>query len=128
MYVRYSVEIMYENSLSRIFGKNFMKVTVILKSWFDERWVIGESKFSFSTLLCMQWYHQLYHSARVENLSKNHCFYGKLNIFPVKSKVLLKKLLKSRFHGNFWEWSRVIVLFHTHSMEIAAIWFSLTHF
>ena len=27
--------------------------------------------------------------------------------------VLLKKLLKSWFHENFWAWSRIIVLFHT---------------
>ena len=39
-------------------------------------------------------------------------FYGKIKIFYVKSTVLLNKLLKSWFHGNFWEWSRFIILFH----------------
>ena len=33
-----------------------------------------------------------------------HCFYGKFNIFSVKSTSILKKLLKSWFHGNFWAW------------------------
>ena len=31
----------------------------------------------------------------------------------VKVTVLLRKLLKSWFDGNFWAWSRVLVLFHT---------------
>ena len=34
----------------------------------------------------------------------DHCFYWKINTLSVKSKVFLKKLLKRRFHGNFWGW------------------------
>ena len=43
----------------------------------------------------------------------DHCFLRKIYIFSVKSTTLLKKLLKRWFHGNFWAWSRFIVLFHT---------------
>ena len=47
----------YGNSLSRIFGKNFVKVTVLLnklliKSWFDEIFFRWERISRFSTL-CM---------------------------------------------------------------------------
>ena len=44
---------------------------------------------------------------------QDHSFDGKFNIFFVKSTFLLKKLLKSSFHGNFWAWSRFIAFFHT---------------
>ena len=60
----------------------------------------------------------------------DHHFYGKIAIFSVKSTVLLKKLLKSWFHGNFWAWSRFIVLFHTvcvrpkfRNFHIVEFWF-----
>ena len=47
----------YGNSLSRIFGKNFVKVTVLLnklvKSWFDEIFFWWERIFRFSTLWLM---------------------------------------------------------------------------
>ena len=38
--------------------------------------------------------------------------YGKINIFSVKSTILLNKLLKRWFHEKFWVWSHFIVLFH----------------
>ena len=40
----HSVEITEILSRSRIFGKNFVKVTILLKSWFDEIF-FGESRF-----------------------------------------------------------------------------------
>ena len=46
----------YGNSLSRIFGKNFVKVTVLLnkllKSWLDEIFLWWERISRFSTLCC----------------------------------------------------------------------------
>ena len=47
----------------------------------------------------------------------DHCFCGKFKTFSVKSTFLLKKLVKSWFHGNFWAWSRFIVFFHTVSFH-----------
>ena len=40
----------YGNFLSSIFGKNLVKVTVLLRSWFDEKnWWEGISRFSTQT-------------------------------------------------------------------------------
>ena len=51
----------------------------------------------------------------------DHHFYGKIAIFFRQINVFsaLKKLLKRWFHGNFWAWSRFIVLFHTVSTNYA---------
>ena len=50
----------YGNSLSGIFGKNFVKVTVLLnkllKSWFDEIFFRWERISRFSTLWCSSQY------------------------------------------------------------------------
>jgi len=44
----------------------------------------------------------------------DHYFYGKINIFSVKSTFLLK----SWFHEIFWAWSRFSVLFHTVQLQL----------
>ena len=46
-------------------------------------------------------------------IKRDHDFYGKINIFSVKSTFLLKKLLNSWFHEKKFAWSRFVVLFHT---------------
>ena len=77
--------------------------------------------------VCSSWFHEKflsviqYHSLEKCTIKRDHDFYGKINIFSVKATYLLKKLLKSWFHEIFWEWSRFIVLFHTHSVVISKI-------
>ena len=50
----------------------------------------------------------------------DHHLNWKIIIFSVKSTFLLKKLLKSWFHGNFWAWSRFIVIFNTVHSQLFA--------
>ena len=53
-------------------------------------------------------------SVKIQNFFWDSDFpWFQFKIFSVKSTILLKKLLKSWFHGNFWVWSRFTVLFHT---------------
>ena len=74
----------FRNSLLRIFGKNFVKATFLLKKWFDEiffRW--DQSKFFIST-----------------NTQWGNCWNLVSRTFGknfVKVTFLLKKLLKSWF-------------------------------
>ena len=44
-------------------------------------------------------------------IKRDHHFSGTINIFSVKSTVLLKKLLKGWFHEIFWAWSHFTVFF-----------------
>ena len=68
----------YGNSLSRIFGKNFVKVTVllnkVLKSWFDEIFYKWERISRFSTL----W---KYYKLQSLSLQKNQPSFRQIN-FP----------------------------------------------
>ena len=96
----------YGNSLSRIFGENFVKVTdlldKLLKSWFHE-------------IFCCQ----MQMDAKIREINwfrtKSHkLFLRKIHNFSVKSTFLLKKLLTTNwFYGNFWAWSRLFVVIFT---------------
>ena len=82
----------YRNFLSRFFGKNFVKATHLLNF--------------VKSLLSRNFCHKVTVWKSRKKHDHDHCFYGKINIFSVRSTFLLKKLLKSWFHGNFWTWSR----------------------
>ena len=56
-------------------------------------------------------------------VKRNHDFYGKVNIFSVKST---KKLLKSWFHEIFWVSPHFIVFFHTQLWSVNLHW-SIAH-
>ena len=90
---------LFDAQCAHFFRKNFVKATVLLnkslKSWFDEIFFQWEQIIHFSTLCCAQ-------CGKCGNsLSR---FFGK-NF--VKVTVLLKKLLKSWFHENFFQWERI---------------------
>ena len=90
----------------------------LLKSWFKESFLVWPSftaLFHFCGLSIYvekkKWFHRI--SLRNDSwqclprtvwkrtIKRDHYFYGKFNIFFAKSTSLLKKLLKSWFHGNF---------------------------
>ena len=77
----------YGNLLSHIFGKNFVKVTFLLKSWFDEIF-FGESKF-FNFPQC----------AELQKFTLTH-FWQKFR----ESNVFTKELLKNWFDEIFFRW------------------------
>ena len=60
---------------------------------------------------------------------KHSIFTEKSTFFPVKSTLLLNKLVKSWFHGNSWVWSRFIVLFaQCFSVSPHTLWQILSFF
>ena len=77
---------------------------------FDKRFVIVTIFFLYFPVKLTEFIH---HSAVWKSCQKRvHCFSGKINISSIKSTFLLKKLLKSWFHGNFWEWLHFIVFYY----------------
>ena len=90
----------YANSLSRIFGENFVKITVLLNkllnSWFDEIFLWWERISRFSTVNCLL----------LRTLQSKKYF--------VKSTLVIY-LVKPLFSRNFWQnWVKVnFRIFHT---------------
>ena len=91
----------YKNEMFGVFREN-KSVIIMQWHWFHER-----TDFYMPDKSNTVWKSRQKH---------NHCFY-KSTFFSRQIKDLLKRLLKSRFHGNLWAWSRFIVLFHTVSVS-----------
>ena len=108
----------YGNSLLRIFGKNVVKLTVLLnkllKSWFDEIFFRCERIFYFSTL-CES------HSSLTLWKSRNFT----AMVFSQKFRQINVLLNKELCYELIW-WKKICVavnfsFFHTVSVEITEI-------
>ena len=93
----------YRNSFSRIFGKNFVKVTLLLKklltSWIDETFLLRENFSFFHTVrrthlkISSNWC-----TIKLQLVSRNFCsklFHEKISSENYKSKVMLDSTLNS---------------------------------
>ena len=103
------------NEKEKMIWRNFLYKT--LKAHM-EKWKLYSHQKDFSSNQLLHnffsknvtYFHEIF-AENVLDETRSQQFPAKIKIFPSNQR-LLKKLLKSWFHGNFWVWSLFTVLFH----------------